>query len=90
MPTPSPTIDPESLLPTAGPDAPWLAWKQDDGFDPGIPTALAAPSDQGAGATGPGGPTTGNDGSLQVLEPPPITGLLDAIVGDVVASFLGK
>ncbi len=30
------------------------------------------------------------DGALQVVEPPPSLGLLDTIVGDVVASYLGK
>jgi hypothetical protein len=42
------------------------------------------------GSPAPGGQTTGAEGSLQVLEPPTTSGLLDAIVGDVVASFLGK
>lgn len=38
-----------------------------------------------------GGTVTDSDGgSLQVLDPPPAQGLLDTIVGGVVASFLGK
>ena len=40
---------------------------------------LPAPPDAAPGA-----------GSLQVLEPPATSGLVDSIVGDVVASFLGK
>ena len=34
--------------------------------------------------------TDGDGGSLQVLEPPASMGLLDTIVGGVVASFLGN
>jgi hypothetical protein len=34
--------------------------------------------------------TDGDGGSLQVVEPPSEQGLLDTIVGGVVASFLGK
>lgn len=89
VPTPSPTPDPESLIPTAGHDAVWLGWMVDDGFDPGILSASSTspPADGGGAATA---ATTGDDGSLQVLEPPATSGLLDTIVGDVVASFLGK
>ena len=31
----------------------------------------------------------GDDGTLQVVEPPPSFGLLDTIVGGVVAPYLG-
>ena len=89
-PAPTPTPDPESLLPTAGHDALWLAWMVDDGVDPGLLSAPTTSPDSGGGGPAPGGPTTGDAGSLQVLEPPPPTGLLDTVVGDVVASFLGK
>jgi hypothetical protein len=34
--------------------------------------------------------TDSDGGTLQVLEPTPQMGLVDTIVGDVVASFLGK
>jgi hypothetical protein len=60
----------------------------DDGFDPGLLDAPAASPDAAAGV--PGGPPLGVPGSLQVIEPPPASGLLDTIVGDVVAPFLGK
>ena len=76
-------------LPTAGHDARWLTWMENDGFDSGL---VVAPSDNPATALG--GLAAGTepviDGSLQVLEPPATSGLLDTIVGDVVASFLGK
>jgi uncharacterized protein YkwD len=75
-PTPTPTLDPESLLPSVGHGAIRLDWMVDDGVDPGL---LSAPT------SSPVGP-----GSLQVLEPPSTDGLIDTIVGDVVASFLGK
>ena len=88
--TPSPTPDPESLLPNAGHDALWLDWMVDDGFDPGLLTAPTEPPESDGTGPEPGAPATGDAGSLQVLEPPSTTGLLDTIVGDVVASFLGK
>jgi uncharacterized protein YkwD len=89
-PASAPTPDPESLIPSAGHDAVWLGWMVDDGFDPGILAASSTspPADGGGAATA--ASTTGGDGSLQVLEPPATSGLLDTIVGDVVASFLGK
>jgi uncharacterized protein YkwD len=87
--TPAPTPDPASLLPSAGHDAVWLDWMRDDGFDPGLLDGPAG-SNPGAGAPGPGGPPTGTESSLQVREPPTASGLVDTIVGDVVASFLGK
>ena len=89
-PAAAPTPDPESLIPSAGHDAVWLGWMVDDGFDPGILAASSTspPADGGGAATA--ASTTGGDCSLQVLEPPATSGLLDTIVGDVVASFLGK
>jgi len=88
-PAPQATPEPTPNLPTAGHDALWLAWMADDGFDPGLLAAPTASPD-----TNPGGSAAGtepvDDVSLQVLEPPPTSGLLDTIVGDVVASFLGK
>jgi hypothetical protein len=77
---------------------PWIDLLLDDGYSgigadgpvdvptPGpdletLPPPTGPPSD-----TGP----PGGDGTLQVIEPPPSTGLVDTIVGDVVASFLGK
>jgi hypothetical protein len=62
----------------------------DDGFDPGLLSAPTTSPDSTDGSPPPGGGTTGVEGSLQVLEPPTTSGLLDTIVGDVVASFLGK
>ena len=90
-PTPEITPDPEDLLPTAGHNALWLDWMQDDGFDAGVlsePGGSAAPG--AIESPGGDGTTVADDGSLQVIEPLPTSGLLDAIVGDVVASFLGK
>ena len=54
---------------------------------PPIPTdvpLVSEPPDSG------GLVTDADGGSLQVLEPPASMGLLDTIVGSVVASFLGK
>jgi len=62
----------------------------DDGVDPGLLDTPTPSPDSGAGGSAPGSPTGVDAGSLQVLEPPPTDGLLDAIVGDVVAPFLGK
>jgi len=89
-PTPTPTIDPESLLPAAGDHGIWLDWMVDDGVDPGLLDTPSLSPDPGAGGTVHSSPTGVDAGSLQVLEPPPTDGLLDAIVGDVVAPFLGK
>jgi len=61
----------------------------DDGFDAGVlsPQGTGLPAgDQ----TPPPDAAPGGNGSLQVLEPPATSGLVDSIVGDVVASFLGK
>ena len=83
-PTPSPTPDSGSV---AAQRAGRLDWKI-DGFDEDVftPVATGPPgSDLPAVPTVPGG-----DGSLQVLEPPASSGLVDSIVGDIVASFLGK
>ena len=62
---------------------------QDDGFGGGVlsPPGGTAP---GANQSSGDGTAVADDGSLQVIEPLPTSGLLDAIVGDVVASFLGK
>ena len=63
---------------------------QDDGFDAGMLSAPGASASPGALESPGDGTTVADDGSLQVIEPLPTSGLLDAIVGDVVASFLGK
>jgi hypothetical protein len=89
-PVPTPTPDPESLLPTVGHDAVWFGWMADDGVDPGILAASSTSPPANGGGAATAASTTGVDGSLQVLEPPATSGLLDSIVGDVVASFLGK
>jgi hypothetical protein len=73
----------------------WLEWTRDEGFDGGIwwdgPEALAPSADPNATEPPDGGPVPGTgEATLQVLEPPASQGLLDTIVGDVVASFLGK
>ncbi len=90
IPAPTPTIDPASRLAAVGHDGLWLAWMVDDGVDPGLPAAPSPSPAADTGGPGPGGPDVGSAGALQVLEPPPTDGLLDVIVGDVVASFLGK
>jgi uncharacterized protein YkwD len=97
-PTPEITPSPEDLLPTAGHDAIWLDWLHDDGFDngiwsdwdgsgpPGRPGDPGPPAAVEPGGTSPGAPGDG----LQVLEPTSGMGLVDTIVGDVVASYFGK
>ena len=72
----------------------WPEWPQDAiATDPPLesppplvtdPPFTTQPPDEG------GIVTDSDGGSLQVVEPPPPLGLLDTIVGDVVASFLGK
>jgi len=89
VPIPTPTPDPASLLPEAGHDALWLDWMVDDGFDPGLLSAPTTSPNAGGAGPPPGG-APGDDGSLQVLDPPATSELVDTIVGDVVASFLGK
>jgi uncharacterized protein YkwD len=100
--TPAPTVgitpSPEDLLPTVGHDAIWLDWLPDDGFDNGIWSDWdgsgppGPPGDPGPPARNePGGPEPGAAGdTLQVLEPTSGLGLVDTIVGDVVASYFGK
>ena len=99
-PTPerTPEITPEPIDPTADNNRVWLDLILDDGYS-GIgtdgPVHVPTPepiveTPQPTEARPSTGPPTGDDGTLQVIEPPPSQGLLDAIVGDVVASFLGK
>jgi uncharacterized protein YkwD len=89
QPTPVITTDPEGV-PIASHDALWLDRKQGDGFDAGVLSAPDSTPPRGTVGSPPGGGTTVGDGTLQVIEPPPASGLVDTIVGDVVASFLGK
>lgn len=68
----------------------WPAWPEDAiATDPPPPLETKAPL-----VTEPpdaGGIVTDSDGgSLQVVEPPSAMGLLDTIVGGVLASFLGS
>jgi uncharacterized protein YkwD len=105
VPTPAPTTEPkpepipEPVDSTAGNNQPWINLLLDDGYTGigadgpvGVPTpdpvleTLPPPTE----APPPTGPSTGDGDTLQVLEPPSSQGLLDTIVGDVVASFLGK
>ena len=99
--TPEPTAEPTPgpVDPAADNNQPWLELILDDGYTGigvdglvDVPTpgpvleTLPPPSE----APPPPGPSTGDGDTLQVLEPPSSQGLLDTIVGDVVASFLGK
>ncbi len=71
----------------------WPQWPQDAiaTDPPPIETGPPLVTDPPLGTEDPGGIVTDADGgSLQVVEPPPVMGLLDTIVGGVVASFLGK
>jgi uncharacterized protein YkwD len=88
---PAPEATPEPT-PEATPDpVEWLDFKQGDASDDGDPSGPSASAEPGTdGQPTPGDVVVGGDGVLQVYEPPPATGLLDAIVGDVVAPFLGK
>ena len=61
----------------------WLQQGMDDGLGP-IPTS------EPGGPDGPDSGSPGDEGSLQVVEPPPSFGLLDTIVGGVVAPYLGS
>jgi hypothetical protein len=87
---------PDPTIPTAGHIAVWLEWTQDEGFDGpiwwGLPeTSFAPPTTVPTATEPPARPQPDpSDGTLQVLEPPTSLGLLDTIVGDVVASYLGK
>jgi uncharacterized protein YkwD len=76
-PTVPATSQPTPVLtaePAALGDALYAIWRE---------MAMTAPSDTG------GIVTDSDGGSLQVVEPPPSTSLLDTIVGGVLASFLG-
>jgi uncharacterized protein YkwD len=103
VPTSAPTVEvtPEPLE-TAGPDVTpaseidgiWAGWTR-DGYrgptwsgQPNDPFASESPSTESPPPGGPG--TDAEGGSLQVLEPTSSMGLLDTIVGDVVAGYLGK
>ena len=63
----------------------WSGWGDDD---PNAPIDSPAPVESLPPDGGPDVPPA--EGTLQVIEPPSALGLLDTIVGDVVASFLGK
>ena len=81
--------DPDGLLPAAGHLARWLDSMVNDGFDAALLTPQGT-DHPGSDLPAPADAASGGDGSLQVLEPPATSGLLDSIVGDVVASYLGK
>lgn len=97
-PAPTPEVTAEPIDPTADINQPWIDLLLDDGYSgigvngpvdvptPGPDLETLPPSTEPPSETGP----PGGDGTLQVIEPPPSTGLVDTIVGDVVASFLGK
>jgi uncharacterized protein YkwD len=98
--TPEPRVSssPE-VEPTAAPATAWAGWRR-DGFRgtlgstwPHEPPGAASPTSEPATTEPPptGGIVTDADGgSLQVVEPASSRGLLDTIVGDVVAAYLGK
>ena len=94
---PEPTPEPVDQI--VSNNQPWLDLILDDGYaglgeagavdvpTPGPDLETLPPPTEAPSSTAP----TGGDGdTLQVLEPPPSQGLVDTIVGDVVASFLGK
>ena len=99
--TAEPTASPEPLNPADALYRPWLELVLDEGHggvDPNeVPTGAPpepteAPLTEGPPPEPPptDGPPGVDGGTLQVFEPPPSMGLLDTIVGDVVASYLGK
>jgi hypothetical protein len=95
--TEEPTLEPDATMPDSGHYAVFGDWSIDEGYGgvwstgPDDPTATEPPATEAPASNEPQVPDSGGDaGTLQVLEPPPSMGLVDTIVGDVVASFLGK
>lgn len=98
-PEPTPEITLEPIDPSDDNNRVWIDLILDDGYagigvdgpvdfpTPGPVLETLPPPSEAPPSTG---PSTGDGGTLQVIEPPPSEGLLDTIVGDVVASFLGK
>jgi uncharacterized protein YkwD len=95
--TAEPTVQPDATMPDSGHYGVFGDWSIDEGNSgvwstgPDSPTGTEAPPTEAPASNEPEVPDPGDGaGTLQVLEPPPSMGLVDTIVGDVVASFLGK